>query len=79
MENSLLKIQELYDIGWQLGFSTEGAIFMIGDCNCSFDKEYDPKDGHGFSEVAVPIGDFWDLDDLMEIAYPKCKWLVKGG
>jgi len=52
---------------------------MIGDSNCSYVKEYDPKDGHGCSEVVVPIGDFWDLDDLMEIAYPKCKWLVKGG
>lgn len=43
------------DAGWNISITcSEGFWDMTafrGDCNCSHAKEYDPKDGHGYSSV----------------------------
>ena len=69
----LVKLQELFNDGWSLWFHSGNALFTAGDSNCPYAKEYDPKDGHGFSEVEVKADEYDDLFELVEIAYPKCE------
>jgi len=81
------KLKELVNAGWQVHLflgECNGEIDVedfgatAGDCNCPIQKEYDPKDGHGWSQVDLEIEDISDDDGLsfdngIELIYQKCK------
>jgi len=77
MDEDIKKLTELYDKGWRISFSKNGAYVYAGDINCPYQKEYDLKDGHGFSEIEVTFDEFDDLSELIDFIYPKCNEKVK--
>ena len=73
------KMRMLAKTGWQINLSIadcKDEIYVteiegfIGDSNCHHAKEYDPKDGHGFSEVVLDT--LFPLKKGIDEFYEKC-------
>ena len=86
-QEELNKLEELTRTGWSVHLNffyseeeadglgiLDGEAF-IGDSNCPYPKEYDPKDGHGYSGVDLDKIDFENLSarNVMAALYEKCK------
>jgi hypothetical protein len=70
------KLKELDEAGWEIWFLGGKVVAAAGDCNCPYSKEYDPKDGHGYSQIEIEMPD--DLEELIDLIYSKFKEIVPG-
>ena len=75
------KIKELLKEGWKITFEEGQAYADRGDFNCPHKKEYDPKDGHGISQVWTDfdcINPPLTLEESIDKLYEKCKQVIPG-
>jgi hypothetical protein len=49
--NMFEKLEKLLEYGWWVNLQDKCLEATLGDCNCPYQKDYDPKDGHGYTEV----------------------------
>lgn len=63
------RLKRLSKMGWALDFTHDwfGSWDFIGaragDCSCPVAKEWDPSDGHGYSEIDEREIDISDMPD----------------
>lgn len=84
------KIKELLKEEWRITFEEGSAYADRGDFNCPHRKEYDPKDGHGMSQVWTTdeFENITDeqfikstnrtLEECIDILYERCKAVIPG-
>ena len=77
------KIRALTASGWSLritvDFDGEADVFgHRGDCNCPRPYEYDPLDGHGYSEFDTDSSAVKGLDEALDLAAGLAAAIVPG-
>lgn len=72
-------LDEIARRGFTVTFTFDGTWdcdgAFAGDCNCHHQKEYDPKDGHGWSHCEIPMDAFpkkdddWTFENMLRLIY----------
>jgi len=83
------KVKKLLKDGWKITIEADGdkhfqSYAHRGDFNCPHRKEYDPKDGHGISQVWAegfkfnPHTRSRTLESSINKLYTKCMKVIPG-
>lgn len=90
MKQNMEKLKILLKEGWKVTFEDGSAYADRGDFNCPHKKEYDPKDGHGVSQVwttdeyeGVSDEQFIKstertFEECINVLYERCKAVIPG-